>query len=207
MNETTATIEKMKDLDKNFDASEYDTIPNDLFESILSHPQAKYTPEERIRAAAYFVVLGSSLKTSRYTGIPAPTIRYWINRTKWWGELVKHIRKQKQEELDALLTEIITKGSAELLDRVENGDVKVNQTTGDEYRVKMDSNSLAKNALGIPYDKRALLRGDPTSRIERQVNQNELLTDLAKTFEKFTKQVMMANNKSKVVTEVKPEEV
>ena len=71
----------------------------------------------------------------------------------------------------------------------------------------MDSNSLAKNALGIPYDKRALLRGDPTSRIERQVNQNELLTDLAKTFEKFTKQVMMANNKSKVVTEVKPEEV
>ena len=65
----------------------------------------KYSPEELIAVAATWVVKGHSKIVSRLTGVPAPTIRMWT-RTQWWREMVRVIRKSRQEELDALYTGI-----------------------------------------------------------------------------------------------------
>jgi hypothetical protein len=154
----------------------------------------KYTPEQRIQAASYWTITGNINEVARKTNIPSSTIRWWKNRTVWWKELVRQIRKSKQDELDGMLTGILIKGAEQLAERIEHGNHRVHigedgQRTG--YRVPLSSGELATGALAIPFDKRALLRGDPTSRTERGGNEETqaLLSQLAKNFENFAKQV------------------
>ena len=163
-------------------------IDDELFEDIVGN-NTKYTPEERIMAATYYAVTGSSLQASEKCGqtgthIPASTIRKWKNTTSWWKPVLHEVRKAKQEELDAKLTSIIMEGADKLEDRVRNGNIKLNPRTGELNRIPMTSGELAKDAVGIPYDKRALMRGDPTSRTER-VDPKLMLEDLAKQFVKI----------------------
>ena len=163
-------------------------IDDELFEDIVGN-NTKYTPEERIMAASYYAVTGSSLQASEKCGqagtkIPASTIRKWKNTTSWWKPVLHEVRKAKQEELDAKLTSIIMEGADKLEDRVRNGNIKLNPRTGELNRIPMTSGELAKDAVGIPYDKRALMRGDPTSRTER-VDPKLMLEDLAKQFVKI----------------------
>ena len=163
-------------------------IDDELFEDIVGN-NTKYTPEERIMAATYYAVTGSSLQAAdkckaQGTPIPASTIRKWKNTTSWWKPVLHEVRKAKQEELDAKLTSIIMEGADKLEDRVRNGNIKLNPRTGELNRIPMTSGELAKDAVGIPYDKRALMRGDPTSRTER-VDPKLMLEDLAKQFVKI----------------------
>jgi len=163
-------------------------IDDELFEDIVGN-NTKYTPEERIMAATYYAVTGSSLQASEKCGqagthIPASTIRKWKNTTSWWKPVLHEVRKSKQEELDAKLTSIIMEGADKLEDRVRNGNIKLNPRTGELNRIPMTSGELAKDAVGIPYDKRALMRGDPTSRTEK-VDPKLMLEDLAKQFVKI----------------------
>ncbi len=163
-------------------------IDDELFEDIVGN-NTKYTPEERIMAATYYAVTGSSIQASEKcanqgTPIPASTIRKWKNTTSWWKPVLHEVRKAKQEELDAKLTSIIMEGADKLEDRVRNGNIKLNPKTGELNRIPMTSGELAKDAVGIPYDKRALMRGDPTSRIEK-VDPKLMLEDLAKQFVKI----------------------
>ena len=163
-------------------------IDDELFEDIVGN-NTKYTPEQRIMAATYYAVTGSSLQASEKCGqtgthIPASTIRKWKNTTSWWKPVLHEVRKAKQEELDAKLTSIIMEGADKLEDRVRNGNIKLNPKTGELNRIPMTSGELAKDAVGIPYDKRALMRGDPTSRTEK-VDPKAMLEDLAKQFKKI----------------------
>ena len=163
-------------------------IDDELFEDIVGN-NTKYTPEERIMAATYYAVTGSSLQASDKcaqagTPIPASTIRKWKNTTSWWKPVLHEVRKAKQEELDAKLTSIIMEGADKLEDRVRNGNIKLNPKTGELNRIPMTSGELSKDAVGIPYDKRALMRGDPTSRTEK-IDPKIMLEDLAKQFVKI----------------------
>ena len=163
-------------------------IDDELFEDIVGN-NTKYTPEERIMAATYYAITGSSIQASEKcksqgTPIPASTIRKWKNTTSWWKPVLHEVRKAKQDELDAKLTSIIMEGAEKLEDRVRNGNIKLNPKTGELNRIPMTSGELAKDAVGIPYDKRALMRGDPTSRTEK-IDPKLMLEDLAKQFVKI----------------------
>ena len=76
-------------------------IDDELFEDIVGN-NTKYTPEQRIMAATYYAVTGSSLQASDKckasgTPIPASTIRKWKNTTSWWKPVLHEVRKAKQE--------------------------------------------------------------------------------------------------------------
>ena len=90
-----------------------------------------------------------------------------------------------EEELDSKLTDIIMVGTEQLRDRLENGNVKYDGKTGQLYRQPLTSGELAKDTIGIMFDKRALLRGDPTSRIEK-TSTDETLRLLANKFIEMT---------------------
>jgi hypothetical protein len=70
-----------------------------------------------------------------------------------------------QDQLDAELTGIISKATSEIVDRLENGD-EVLDKNGNTRRKKLSSRDLTM-VLAILFDKRALIRGDPTSRTEK----------------------------------------
>ena len=179
-------------------------LSNDELMLEISTLCRNYTPQQRIQAATVWTVTGNCAEVERQTGIPYHTVWFWKTKSIWWKELVRQVRKAKQEELDGMLTGIIISGAEQLKERIEHGNHRVH--IGDEgqrtdYRVPLSSSELAKDALGIPFDKRALLRGDPTSRTERGTNEETtaLLTQLAKNFESFAKQVKPGYLPSEVV--------
>lgn len=134
-------------------------IPYDLFEQYAS---PKYGAADMLRVCA-LAVIEPTKKVAALTGVPMRTIQDWRQNAPWWKEATKIIRKAKQDELDAGLTAVIHKATEEVKDRLEKGEVIYDFKTGEEARVKMKSMDIAK-VLGITFDKRQLLRGDPTAR-------------------------------------------
>ena len=171
-------------------------VSEELYNKLSSHQGFKsetlgrhYTPEEKIQVAAYWLGGYSSRDLEPIVGIPAATIRYWM-QTKWWKQLLSELRRGKNEELDNRLTRIIHKSVAQLEDRLDKGNSKYNPSTGEYELVPLSSSELAKDALGVTFDKRALTRGDPTSRIHKEELQtsDKLLEQLAQQFVKIVKQ-------------------
>ena len=147
-----------------------------------------YSAEEKIRTAALWLMGHSSYELEPILQIPAETIRTWMV-SSWWKDLLKELRRAKNDELDIMLTRVMHKTAKQLEDRVENGNYKFNPKTGEQERVPLSSSELAKDGLGIPFDKRALTRGDATSRRENvEVNQEAMLEQLANQFAKIVKQ-------------------
>lgn len=168
--------------------------------SDLYRPNGKWSIDDKIAAATAFVYTGNSKASSRMLmkwgiEIPDSTIRWWATQSTWWPELVKQVRKDKDEEIDALQTEIIHRSGEELLDRVNNGEETV---TKDGYivRRKMTGRDLAM-VHGTAWDKRSLKRGNPTSRVEK--SDSDALDELTSRFEKFTKQMEEAGHFAKPI--------
>jgi hypothetical protein len=146
----------------------------------LDHPLSKHSPDVKINAVTTFILTGSLLKAATFSGVPYALVRSWSSKSDWWKQSIDKIRKQKNDELDARITITIDKTMNEISDRLENGDV-VLRPTGELVRKPLSGKELT-TMLGILYDKRALMRGDPTSRSVAS-NPSNILNDLKKSFE------------------------
>ena len=72
------------------------------------------------------------------------------------------MKKERQKELDTLLTNTIHKAVEDLNDRLSYGDYKLDAKTGELHRVPIGAKDIAVT-LAIIYDKRALIRGEATA--------------------------------------------
>jgi len=116
----------------------------------------KYTLEERQEVVNLYVAYGKNSKqASKKSGIPAPTIRSWT-QTKWWAEMVEETLQRHKKKMDGKLTHLMDLASDALIDRIKNGDEKVN-AKGEPSRVKMSGKDLMY-ILGMSVDKRDLGR-------------------------------------------------
>jgi len=118
-----------------------------------------YTDEQRREAVAQYVVLGNWRKVAEATGIPQRTLGDW-SKQPWFYTLIAEVRAEKGAELDGQLTRIIHKATDQLLDRQDHGDAVL--VAGEIKRKPVSARDLAMVAA-IVYDKRALLRDDPTA--------------------------------------------
>ena len=157
---------------KQFNCNKYDLA--ELYSS-----NARYTADEKLAAVLAYVMTGSVRGVVRLTGLRQQLISDWKNNSTWWNDAYMSVKKEKQEEIDSSFTTIIHAASGEMIDHIMNGDEVIDKN-GDTRRVKMKGKELAW-CMGISYDKRALLRGDPTSRTEK-VDYNKQLEDLRKEF-------------------------
>lgn len=114
-----------------------------------------HTPADRLRAALAWIISGTAQGASNITGIPRKTIDEWT-RKEWWTPLIAEARLQKDEELDAKLTQVIDTAMNCLQARLDDP----------EALTKAALNQIALT-VAICMDKRALQRGLPTSRSER----------------------------------------
>lgn len=153
--------------------------------SSLYHPNSPYTVEQKLQAAMTYLTTGSVWAVHKATGIPKNTISDWKTRSSWWPDIIAQCKKVKQDELDAMFTEVIHLGIGETRDRIINGDPIYDSKTGEIKRVPMKGKDVATTAA-ILYDKRAVLRGDPTS-IQKKESTEDTLKLLAKKFEQFSK--------------------
>ena len=157
--------------------------PNNEFDlSELYSPRAHYTAEEKLQAVTAYVMTGSIRGAVRLTGLKQQLISDWKNNSSWWPDAYALTKKKKQEEADGVMTTIIHAAANETLDRILNGD-EVLDKNGNIVRRKMGGKELA-TTMAITYDKRALLRGDPTSRTEK-TDTSSLMQQLKDNFEKM----------------------
>lgn len=143
-----------------------------------------YSDKEKMEAACAFAVTGNSRRTAELTNIAEGTIRSW-KTTEWWNEIQARIIKEQDEELDTKLTKLIDKAVDEVNDRLGEGDYVYNPKLDKLIRKPVNAKDLAITSA-VLVDKRQLLRGQPTTRVEK-VSQDETLLKLAEEFKKFAK--------------------
>lgn len=120
--------------------------------------------ETRMEAAVAWLITGSTLEASKLCNVPQRTIHDWT-KTAWWEDLLIEARSVKQQELDALWTGLIHDATGELRDRVRNGEQKLDRK-GEVRRIPVCAKDLAFIA-SIAVEKRALMRGQATARVEK----------------------------------------
>ena len=130
--------------------------------------------------------------------VPYYTIREW-RASKWWEDIVKDIRSEDAQKLDAKLTKILDKSLETVMDRLENGDYIYDQKTGKirQTPVKLRDTVHAMNTV---MDKRQLIRKEPTKIVEQQSSADQL-KELAKQFEAFVTGQNKAPDLKDVVSE------
>ena len=192
--------------------SEYDVA--DMMADIYD-PRAKIAPEMKIHAAACYFLTGTVQGTARMTGFKHQTISEWKNKAQWWLPVLSKIKKDKNDELDADLTQLIHVTSTEILDRLKDGDSYVTSEyvvktfgEGKEAKDKLVKQDVLKRKpvtardlgalLNTIYDKRTMLRGDPTS-ITVKKDQTKLLDDLRASMRELAAEAMSNELKKTVV--------
>lgn len=159
----------------------------------------KYTPEQKIETVMAYMVTGTSRKASKLCNVPENTIRWWKSQSSWWQEVMAECRRKKQDELDATFSRIIELGTDGVEDRLINGNTVIDKD-GNQYQVPMSGKDIGW-ILGVIFDKRQLLRGDPTSRVEKVTEQGRL-DRLMEHFETMARKV-----NEKDITNVQYEEI
>ena len=144
------------------------------------YPDAKY-----IEVVGLFACTGNVARVSELAGVPEGTVRKWTKEPRF-RELLKEIREENNEKIDAKFTEIIEKAADLIIDRLENGDFHWDVKNSELVRKPISAKDLSL-VTAINMDKRQLIRGEPTSRVE-QISEPQRLEKLAEQFSKLANQ-------------------
>lgn len=154
----------------------------DLY-SLIKLRAGKYDKDFVIKTARTWLVQGSQMGTCRAVGIDKSTLRNWMSKD-WWPILIEELKYIKQSELDGQYTGIMEKSLAEVVERLENGDEVI--VNGEIRRKKVSARDAALISA-IMFDKRQLLRGDPTAIKQQNFNVDERMEKLMSTFEQIAR--------------------
>ena len=179
-------------------AMEYNEKKQFVFEQHMSiapdvrfdHPalyerNSKYTPADKIAAVCAYMVTGNARKASLYCGVPSGTIQGWKGKAEWWEPLTQSVKKEKNDEMESMISGFLHQGLEEVIERMHTGDSFYDTKRGEVYQLPVKLKELT-TSLSMLFDKRQLLRGDPTRRVEN-VSTEQRLSKLGKEFEKFSK--------------------
>ena len=145
--------------------------------------RGKYTAEQKVGIVTSWVT-GASLKdAARHFNVPFATVRDWKYQGVWWLDTVDKVRKDHNEDLDTYMTGVMDKATKAVVDRIEYGDYKYDNKTGDTVRVPMAGKDLAV-VTAIYTEKRALLRGEATS---ISITKSDPLRDIENKLKEFAK--------------------
>lgn len=160
--------------------------------SYLDHHNSLYTKEQKIQAASTYLLCGNVYQTATSCGLTVNTISDWKTRSSWWPQLMEDLRKEKQDQLDAVLTVAIDSLVDKLKVRLDEGDpyVKKDGTVG---FLPVKTKDLAVT-MAVLYDKRALVRGEATS---IRKDSNESLKSLEEKF----KSIALSMKEKDVISE------
>jgi hypothetical protein len=165
---------------------------------------SKYTNEQRIKAVANYMILGTLSKASEACGIPLTTLYDW-KKTEWWEPLAVEARNEKEDEHHAAFSRIIDKATKGAEDALEHGETKLVKTK-DGYEERMVPVG-AKDALimaGIAYDKKRLSENMPTS-ISASADSSGVQAQLEELSKRLTETERA--DKARVVSEQKNGEI
>lgn len=140
----------------------------------------------KVQVVTHYLALGKAPLVEALTGIPRQTIRLWKTQP-WWGELVRQIQQEENQEVDSKLSKIINKSLDVVNDRLENGEMIYNSRTKELIRVPVKLRDVGTITRDM-FQQRDKIRREPELR-EREEAQADRLLKLAETFAEFAKNV------------------
>ncbi len=97
----------------------------------------KYSEAEKREAVAAYVESGTFKGAAKATGIPWRTIQFWKKENPdWWSEVKASVWDLFEKKMQAQMSQVVDIGAKCLLDRLKNGDIKIN-SEGEEHRVPL----------------------------------------------------------------------
>lgn len=152
----------------------------------LKEPKGRAWPwEKRIEVVSKWLVLQNMRVVSEQTGVHYEVIKDWKN-SDWWDDLVEQIKKTKELELDNKLSKIIDRSLAVVADRLENGDLILNNKTGELVRKPVSMKDSAKVASDLLAKQILIKEKSETVQIKKE-SVKEQLALLAQEFSKWNK--------------------
>ena len=142
------------------------TLQPELLRLLPAHT-SRYTPLQRWNAVLAWTITGNAEAASKICGVDPAMIYWWRQKTSWWPAFYEHALRQQSAEFDAAMTGVINKSISVTMEALDNPKISARD---------------AAVVMAIAYDKRALHRGQATSRVER-VDLNKLRNDFAKVID------------------------
>ena len=143
-----------------------------------------YTAYQRIDAIFAYFVTGYIREAARLCGISEGTMLSWA-QSSWWKSAIQKVKEIKQDELDVQYTSIIDRTVTAIVDRLEHGEEKISKG-GTKVRVGVGAKDLMLiNAMA--FDKRALVRRDPTEITQKTITVEDRNNILAEQFKKIAR--------------------
>ena len=97
----------------------------------------RYSEAEKREAVAAYVVSGTFKGAAKVTGTHWQTIQSWKKKNPaWWDRIVAEVWEQQEEKIRVGFSQIVNAGAKGLLDRLKNGDIKID-ANGKSYTVPL----------------------------------------------------------------------
>lgn len=160
------------------------------------HELGHWSEKKQLEVVTTYLAIGNLAEVGRLLNVPLPTLKKW-KQQPWWKELVDSIQSGENQKADNKMSKIIDRALDLIVDRLEKGDCQFDQKTGKLVKIPLRARDLERIASGL-YDKRSMIRKEPTAIKAEELNQAERLMQLAKDFAKLTGQKV---EKEEVVNE------
>lgn len=148
-------------------------------------PHERYTIEQKFAAVEAWLLYGNLKLVTELTGIGYSLIKSWRG-TEWWRDLEREILAGARIKQSSTISRIVDKGLEVVSDRLENGEVVLDQKTGELVRrpVTLRDSATAVNAL---MQRQSILEKQAHDEFTSEGNKTiqEQLQILAQEFAKF----------------------
>lgn len=159
---------------------------NEFSLSDLYDSRSKYPAEEKMKAVMAYVVAGDSRKASKICGIPDATIRWWKASADWWPAALAKCQKEKNDEVDAAMTDAIHQGMEAIIETIKNGEwVLTNK--GELVRKPANLRDMTISVATL-QDKRDNIRGQNFNIVGNR-DKSQLFGELIKKFEELSNDI------------------
>ena len=150
----------------------------------LPHEPGIWDKKKQMAACTTYLATGSIAETSRIINVPYRTVQEWTY-SDWWKQLMTEIQSGENQKTDNKMSRVIEKTLDMLVSRIEEGDYQYDQKTGRLVKIPLKARDLERITSGL-FDKRQLIRKQPTNIKQDDLNQADRLLKLAEQFAKFS---------------------
>lgn len=150
-----------------------------------------YDWEKRIEIVKLYLITGSRRKTAEMAEISLQTLDRYRDQP-WWDEVVAEIKKQRDSKVVHKLSSIVERALEVVEDRLENGDIVLNNKTGTLVRKPVPLREASKAAVELLARQQQIEKQADEATVQ-QSTVKETLGLLAAEFSKWSKQVSKSN--------------
>lgn len=144
-----------------------------------------YDWDKRIEVVKCYIITGSLRRVSEATGVHLKTLTEWRDQ-EWWSDITAEIKKQREAKLDNKLSNIVEKALEVVEDRLNNGDLVLNNKTGELIRKPVPLREASKAANELLARQQQLQKNSEGVTIQ-QTTVKETLNMLANEFSKWNR--------------------